>query len=85
MEKLIKDWKRLVNKYHKLGMKTDHNPIQQYGLLCRSEVYNYCACKLEEILQQEDSTDWSAAQRDFERDIYEKCDKENDEELNGRA
>ena len=54
MKKLIEDWKQSADKYEKLGRKADHNPTKQEGWLCRSEVYNYCASKLEEFLQQKD-------------------------------
>ena len=50
IESLIKDWERSAEKYHKLGMEVDYNPIRQEGLLCRSEVYSYCASKLKESL-----------------------------------
>jgi len=52
MRKLVEDWERSAKKYRELGMKADHDPIRQEGLLCRSEVYDYCASKLKETLQQ---------------------------------
>ena len=52
MQELILEWKRSAVRYRELGKKADHNPVRQEGLLCRSEVYDYCAAKLEERLQQ---------------------------------
>ena len=49
---LIKEWERSADKYHRLGMEADHNPIRQEGLLCRSEVYRYCASKLDEKIKE---------------------------------
>ena len=48
---LIKDWERSAMKYRKLGMDADHNPIRQEGLLCRAEVYEYCAHRLKAATQ----------------------------------
>ena len=52
MKELILDWKRSADEYRKLGQNADHLPITQEGWLCRSEVYNYCASRLEDRLQQ---------------------------------
>lgn len=46
MIKLIEEWERLARRYHRLGVDADHNPIRQEGLLCRAEVYDFCASKL---------------------------------------
>ena len=54
MKKLIEDWERSANKYYELGIKADHGSVRREGLLCRSEVYNYCASKLKEILLKKD-------------------------------
>ena len=54
MKNLVEEWERSAEKYQKLGLRARDNddPIRQEGLLCRSEVYGYCADKLRRRLQQ---------------------------------
>jgi len=51
MQKLISEWERSAAKFEKLGRNCD-DAVKREGLLCRSEVYHYCAHKLAEFLQQ---------------------------------
>ena len=51
MKDLIEEWERSAEKYQSLGRKA-LDPIRQEGLLCRSEVYSYCADKLRRRLLQ---------------------------------
>lgn len=55
MNSLIEEWERSAKKYRDLGMRHDHNPVTQDGLLCRSEVYSYCASELKKVIQKEQS------------------------------
>lgn len=51
MKYLIEEWERLAKKYRELGLKAT-DPIRAEGLLCRSDVYDYCADKLRRASQQ---------------------------------
>uniref|UniRef100_A0A6M3JZI6 Uncharacterized protein n=1 Tax=viral metagenome TaxID=1070528 RepID=A0A6M3JZI6_9ZZZZ len=77
MIELILEWKRSADKYQKLGRKEDHDPVRQEGLLCRSEVYNYCASKLEERLQQGSRVDRAAERKSKADDLFDENPNEN--------
>ena len=55
MENLIAKWERYKDKYLTLAVKSDHNPLIQEGLFCRSEVYGLCADELKRKLKENES------------------------------
>ena len=54
MKQLINDWKKSSKEYRDLGLKSN-DPLLQEGLLCRAEVYSYCAGKLEVLFHRQKS------------------------------
>ena len=61
MEDLIKEWEKSADKYQELGLIDGVEPVRQEGLLCRSEVYRYCAEQLRQYAKDKFVMDVSPA------------------------